>query len=88
MGKKKALVAVISGASRGIGRGIARVLGEKGATVYVVGSRASLERMNRAFADWKLRPVIDRVYGFNEVVEGYKHLYRGAFGKIVVRVKD
>lgn len=37
MGKKKALVAVVSGASPGVGRGIARVLGEKGATVYVTG---------------------------------------------------
>lgn len=31
------VVAVITGASRGIGRGIARVLGQRGATVYVVG---------------------------------------------------
>ena len=31
------LVAVVSGSSRGIGRGIARVLGARGATVYVTG---------------------------------------------------
>jgi NAD(P)-dependent dehydrogenase (short-subunit alcohol dehydrogenase family) len=30
-------VAVITGASRGIGRGIALALGEQGATVYVTG---------------------------------------------------
>src|SRR5712692_8527658 len=30
-------VAVVTGASRGAGRGIARVLGEEGATVYVTG---------------------------------------------------
>jgi hypothetical protein len=35
------LVAVVTGASRGIGRGIAIALGERGATVYVVGRTAS-----------------------------------------------
>jgi Short-chain alcohol dehydrogenase of unknown specificity len=30
-------IAVVTGASRGAGRGIARVLGEEGATVYVTG---------------------------------------------------
>jgi NAD(P)-dependent dehydrogenase (short-subunit alcohol dehydrogenase family) len=33
-------VAVVTGASRGAGRGIARVLGEEGATVYVTGRTA------------------------------------------------
>jgi NAD(P)-dependent dehydrogenase (short-subunit alcohol dehydrogenase family) len=35
--KRKGLVAVVTGASRGAGRGIALGLGEAGATVYVVG---------------------------------------------------
>lgn len=35
------LVAVVTGASRGIGRGIAIALGERGATVYVVGRTTS-----------------------------------------------
>ena len=37
MRKDNQLVAVITGSSRGIGRGIAKVLGERGATVYVTG---------------------------------------------------
>ena len=37
MSKDNQLVAVITGSSRGIGRGIAKVLGERGATVYVTG---------------------------------------------------
>jgi len=37
MSKDNQLVVVITGSSRGIGRGIAKVLGERGATVYVTG---------------------------------------------------
>jgi len=37
MSKDNQLVAVVTGSSRGIGRGIAKVLGERGATVYVTG---------------------------------------------------
>ncbi len=33
----KGKVAVVTGASRNVGRGIARVLGQEGATVYVTG---------------------------------------------------
>ena len=37
VGELKGKVAVVTGASRGAGRGIALVLGEAGATVYVTG---------------------------------------------------
>jgi len=41
MQRLKGLVAVVTGASRGAGRGIAQVLGEEGATVYVTGRSVS-----------------------------------------------
>ncbi len=37
MSNENDLVAVVTGSSRGLGRGIARVLGERGATVYITG---------------------------------------------------
>src|ERR1700712_995861 len=41
MGALSGKVAVVTGASRGIGRGIALALGEEGATVYVTGRTVS-----------------------------------------------
>jgi NADPH:quinone reductase-like Zn-dependent oxidoreductase len=52
-----------------------------------VGSREMFEAMNRAIALHKLRPVIDRVFEFNEVPEAYRHMESGAhFGKICIRM--
>lgn len=35
----------------------------------------------------KIRPIIDRVFGFEEVPAAYRHLASGAhFGKVVVRL--
>ena len=52
----------------------------------MVGPRRALEDMTQAFNKLKLRPVIDTVYTFAEASRAYEHLYRGAFGKIVIRV--
>ena len=52
-----------------------------------VGSRAMFEEMNRAITLHQLRPVIDRVFPFDEAVDALSYLESGAhFGKIVVRV--
>lgn len=53
-----------------------------------VGPRRALEDMNQAFARFQLRPVIDTVYPFEDALSAYEHLYRGAFGKIVIRVRE
>ncbi|WP_281292438.1 zinc-binding dehydrogenase [Terriglobus albidus] len=44
------------------------------------------EEMNEALESLKIRPVIDAVYAFDDAQKAYEHLYRGAFGKIVIRV--
>lgn len=51
-----------------------------------VGSRAMFEAMNATVAKHQLRPVIDRVFAFNEVREALRYMESGRhFGKIVVR---
>ena len=52
-----------------------------------VGSRAMFEDLNRAVAHTGLRPVVDRVFPFEEAVEALRYMDTGAhFGKIVIRV--
>ena len=52
-----------------------------------VGSRAMFEAMNRAITAHAMRPVIDRVFDFDDARAAYEHLASGAhFGKVVIRV--
>lgn len=53
-----------------------------------VGPRRALEEMLRKFDEIKLHPVIDTVYSFADARKAFDHLERGAFGKIVIRVRD
>ena len=51
-----------------------------------VGSVEMFSEMNRAIAASQLKPVIDRVFGFDEALDAYRHLASGAhFGKVVIR---
>ena len=46
------------------------------------------ESMNRAIAVNGIKPVIDKVFGFDEVEAAYKHMASGVyFGKIIIRVE-
>lgn len=52
-----------------------------------VGDRAGLQELVRVVADTDLKPVIDRVFPFEEAREAFAHLDKGAhFGKVVIRV--
>jgi NADPH:quinone reductase-like Zn-dependent oxidoreductase len=53
----------------------------------IVGSRRNFEDLNRALDLLRLRPVIDRVYPFDDAPAALAHLTRGAFGKIVIDVR-
>jgi NADPH:quinone reductase-like Zn-dependent oxidoreductase len=52
-----------------------------------VGSRSMFEKMNEAIHAHLLRPAIDRVFGFDEVVDALAYMKsRSHFGKIVMEV--
>lgn len=52
-----------------------------------VGSRRMFEALNRALAVAGTRPIIDRVFPFDEARAAYEYLASGAhFGKVVIRV--
>lgn len=58
-----------------------------GATLrrIAVGSRADFEAMNRAVTQHRLRPVIDRVFSFDQAGEAWRHFdSRRNFGKVVI----
>jgi NADPH:quinone reductase-like Zn-dependent oxidoreductase len=45
------------------------------------------EAMNRAIEANAIKPVIDKIFGFEEVQSAYGHMAAGAhFGKIVIRI--
>jgi NADPH:quinone reductase-like Zn-dependent oxidoreductase len=61
----------------------------KGVTVrgIFVGSRAMFEAMTRHITTHQLRPVVDRVFPFDQFREAFRHLEgAGHFGKVVVAV--
>lgn len=63
---------------------IARCISIKG---FTVGSRCMFEDFVRAIEVNRLRPVIDRVFRFDEVLEAIRYYETGAkIGKIVIRV--
>ena len=52
-----------------------------------VGSRAMFDAMNAAIAATGLRPIVDKVFPFEEAPAAYRHLESGAhFGKVCIRV--
>jgi len=51
-----------------------------------VAPRSSFDRMNEFLSQHRIRPVIDTVYPFEQARQAYKHLAKGAFGKIVIKV--
>ncbi len=58
------------------------------ATGYHVGSRADFERMNRFISGHDIRPIVDRVFEFEEADEAFDFFENGDYmGKVVIRVQ-
>ena len=52
-----------------------------------VGSLQAFEAMNRCIAANRIKPVVDKVFDFDDVHAAYRHMASGAhFGKIVIRM--
>ena len=52
-----------------------------------VGSREMFEAMNRAIATHSMRPVVDRVFPFDQAREAMHYMESGAhFGKVCIKV--
>ena len=60
---------------------------EASVTGIYVGSRAEFEAMNQFIIEHQLRPVIDRVFSFEEAPEAYDYMASGGhLGKIVIKL--
>lgn len=79
------MIGVLSGSAMqaSLGHVVTRQVRLQGVTV---GSRDDFEQMCRAIEQHGVVPVIDRVYGFDELVPAFERLKSGAqFGKICIR---
>jgi NADPH:quinone reductase-like Zn-dependent oxidoreductase len=86
VGGKISIIGSVSGGATELNPGL---IFSKRANVQgiYVGSTEMFEAMNAAIAANKIKPAIDRVFGFDEVKAAFNHMAAGAhFGKIVIRV--
>ena len=86
IGGKITMIGGLSGAATELNPGLilARRANVQGISV---GSTEMFEAMNAAIAANQIKPVIDKVFGFDDVQAAYQHMASAAhFGKIVIRV--
>src|SRR6202795_690919 len=86
IGGKISMIGGLSGAATELNPGL--ILGRRANVQGIsVGSTEMFEAMNAAIAANTIKPVIDKVFGFDEAQAAYKHMASGAhFGKIVISV--
>jgi NADPH:quinone reductase-like Zn-dependent oxidoreductase len=85
IGGQISLIGVLTGGSGEISTAAILMKNVRVQGIYV-GSREMFEAMNRAITLHKLRPIVDRVFPFEEVPEALRYMESGAhFGKICVR---
>jgi NADPH:quinone reductase-like Zn-dependent oxidoreductase len=86
VGGKISMIGNLSGAATELNPGL--IMGRRANIQGIsVGSTQMFEALNRAIAVSAIKPVIDKVFGFDDVKAAYNHMAAGAhFGKIVIRV--
>ena len=86
VGGQISLIGVLSGQSGEVNPLPATMKGVRIQGIFV-GSREMFEAMNRAVALHQIRPVIDRVFPFEEAKEALNYMQSGAhFGKVVMAI--
>lgn len=82
-----ALIGVLTGFGPPIGPLFPLVAKNATLSGIYVGSRADFLAMNDFLTDEQIRPVVDRVFGFDEAAAAFAHMEAGRhFGKVVVRI--
>jgi len=86
VGGKISMIGNLGGAATELNPGL--IMGRRANVQGIsVGSTQMFEALNRALAANAIKPVIDKVFGFDDAIAAYKHMAAGAhFGKIVIRV--
>lgn len=83
-----ALIGVLSG-REGESNPHDLMLKNAGLREVFVGSRSMFEDRSRAIAVNRMEPVVDKVFGFDEVTEAFDYQWnRKHFGKVVIRIAD
>jgi len=86
VGGKISIIGGVSGGATNLNPGLIFSRRANIQGIYV-GSTEMFEQMNAAITANKIKPAIDRVFGFDEVKSAFHHMAAGAhFGKIVIRV--
>jgi NADPH:quinone reductase-like Zn-dependent oxidoreductase len=52
------------------------------------GAASGVRPVNQELEKTQIHPVIDKVYPFTDALAAHDHLYQGAFGNIVIRVRE
>lgn len=86
IGGKVGLIGNLSGPATELNPGL--IIGKRANVQGIsVGSTQMFDAMNRAVSANKIKPAVDKVFGFDEVQAAYQHMASGAhFGKIVIRI--
>jgi NADPH:quinone reductase-like Zn-dependent oxidoreductase len=86
MGGRISLIGVLAGGSGQVSPLPILMKNVRVQGIYV-GSREMFEAMNRTIALHQLRPVVERVFAFQEIQEALRYMESGAhFGKIAIRM--
>ena len=86
LGAHIALIGGLSGFDSAIPVGALMGTSATASGIYV-GSRADFEAMNEFISKHKLKPVLDRIFPFEQAPEAFKHMDGGShFGKVVIRI--